>query len=268
MMKNCTPITENSIVEVMNNRVIISSRKVAARFNKRHDHVLRDIANLAEGLPEFGEMFFETRLPDCLGRLQPAYFMNKDGFSLLAMGFTGLEAKRWKVSLLKEFNRMTAKLYKLSSEPQPMQLRELELLAENAKALVEQAKKIQELADKQDQQNKKLEDISNVISINNANWRKETNKMITDIAKTYSGSVGENLKEVRNYVYALLNERLGVNLPSRLSRYKKRLANSGATQSEILNANYLDVIGNDKKLIECFVAIIKELSISNIGKAA
>ena len=41
---------------------------IAETFEKRHDHVLRDIENLRKDLPNFGEMFFETEAPDSYGR--------------------------------------------------------------------------------------------------------------------------------------------------------------------------------------------------------
>ena len=49
-------------------------------------------------------MFFESTMPDSYGREQKVYFMNRDGFSLLAMGFTGSEAMKWKLKYIEAFN--------------------------------------------------------------------------------------------------------------------------------------------------------------------
>lgn len=89
---------------------ITDSRNVAEVFDKRHDHVLRDIENLKEDLPNFGEIFKETTIPDKYGREQRAFLMNRDGFTILAMGFTGKAATEWKVKYLEAFNKMEAAL--------------------------------------------------------------------------------------------------------------------------------------------------------------
>lgn len=269
--KETTLFDIGNAVEVINNKVLTTSKKLAERFDKRHDHILRDITNIAKDLPEFGEMFFETRLPDIYGRLQPAYYINKDGFSLLAMGFTGKKAIQWKVAYLKTFNRLTAHLLSTlypRRKAEGNKLSQLEITAANAQALVEQAKQLQSISDRQIAQEKKIEKISNVVQLNVANWRKETTELLTQIAKNSEGDLSENAKELRKLTYAMLNERLGISLSSRLSRYKKRMTEAGTSHSKTSSLNYLDVIGEDKKLVEGYIAIVKELSIANIGKAA
>jgi anti-repressor protein len=88
-----------------NNKPVTSSRTIAEVFEKRHDHVLRDIESLKD-LPNFGEMFYETEEPDIYGRKQRTYLLNRDGFSLLAMGFTGSKSLQWKVKYIEAFNSM------------------------------------------------------------------------------------------------------------------------------------------------------------------
>lgn len=87
-----------------------NSKDIAAHFEKRHDHVMRDIDGLKKDLPNFGEMFVETKIADKYNRQQRAYLMNRDGFSLLAMGFTGKAALEWKVKYIEAFNAMEASL--------------------------------------------------------------------------------------------------------------------------------------------------------------
>ena len=100
-------------------RILASSRDVAEKFGKRHDHILRDIESFQKDIPNFGEMFFEDELPDKYGRNQKIYWMNRDGFSLLCMGFTGKKALEWKLKYIDAFNKMEEKLksgYYLSEE--------------------------------------------------------------------------------------------------------------------------------------------------------
>jgi anti-repressor protein len=96
------------LVKIENDRMITTSKMIAETFEKRHDHVLRDIENLKKDLPNFGEMFFETEAPDSYGRLQKAYLITKEGFQLLAMGFNGSEAMEWKLKYIEAFKQMEA----------------------------------------------------------------------------------------------------------------------------------------------------------------
>ena len=96
----------NELITTYKEQLVTTSREVAENFEKRHDHILRDIETLKEDVPNFGEMFFESTAEDSYGRPQRIYYMNRDGFSLLAMGFTGSNAMRWKVKYIEAFNKM------------------------------------------------------------------------------------------------------------------------------------------------------------------
>ena len=85
---------------------VVSSLDVAETFEKSHDHVIRDIKKLGCSeefrLSNFGEIFYE----DGYGRKQKAYAMTRDGFTLLAMGYTGEKAMKFKEAYIKQFNAM------------------------------------------------------------------------------------------------------------------------------------------------------------------
>lgn len=100
-----------NLVKVKNNQVVTSSRQVAENFCKQHKHVLASIQKLTSAqfsadVPEIGKMFFEATEPDTYGRQQKIYYMNRDGFSLLVMGFTGQKAIEWKIKYINAFNQM------------------------------------------------------------------------------------------------------------------------------------------------------------------
>jgi Rha family phage regulatory protein len=89
--------------------VFANSRDVADFFGKRHDHVLRDIRHLiVEGVPNFGEGSYT--LPETGPQTHPCFDMTRDGFSLLAMGFTGKKALKWKLLYIGAFNKMESEL--------------------------------------------------------------------------------------------------------------------------------------------------------------
>ena len=93
-------------IDILDDRFVVDSRSVACNFQKRHDNVLRDIENIKKDVLNFEEMFIESSMPDSYGRQQKMYLMNRDGFSLLAMGFNGKEALSWKLKYIEAFNKM------------------------------------------------------------------------------------------------------------------------------------------------------------------
>ncbi|MFT4221875.1 Rha family transcriptional regulator [Dysgonomonas sp.] len=97
---------------------ITNSLLVAEKFGKQHLHVLRDIDNLKKDVSNFGLMFIESVYPDSYSREQRMYIMNRDGFTLLAMGFTGEKALKFKVAFIDAFNRMEEALKSQYSIPQ------------------------------------------------------------------------------------------------------------------------------------------------------
>lgn len=134
------------VLSMQSGEPVASSRQIAENFEKRHDHVIRDIDAIKKDVPNFGEMFFETTAPDSYGREQRAYLMNRDGFTLLAMGFTGKAALKWKLKYIAAFNEMEKKL---TEQPQltRSQLLATALIAAHEE-LEEKDKRIAELTPK------------------------------------------------------------------------------------------------------------------------
>lgn len=93
-------------IDILDDKFVVDSKQVAQNFQKRHDNVLRDIENIKKDVLNFEEMFIESETSDSYGRRQRIYLMNRDGFSLLAMGFTGKEALDWKLKYIEAFNKM------------------------------------------------------------------------------------------------------------------------------------------------------------------
>lgn len=99
-------------------QVVTSSRKVAEKFEKRHADVLRAIANL-ECSPEFTQRNFAlSSYKDESGKENKEYLITKDGFSMLAMGFTGEKAFKFKEAYINAFNAMEQELKRIYDERQ------------------------------------------------------------------------------------------------------------------------------------------------------
>lgn len=98
-----------NLVTVVNENIVVSSREVAEHFEKQHKHVLDAIDNLVAENSATKNMFIEqTR--EYRGRDFRFYLMNRDGFSLLVMGFTGAKALEWKLKYIEAFNAMEKEL--------------------------------------------------------------------------------------------------------------------------------------------------------------
>lgn len=106
-------------VQVINNNgeLVVSSRKVAEDFGKQHKHVLDSIHEImtAENSAVLSEMFYATTYVNTQNKKQPEYLMNRDGFTLLAMSFTGHKAFEWKLKYINAFNKMEKQLKELSA---------------------------------------------------------------------------------------------------------------------------------------------------------
>lgn len=92
---------------------VTTSRAVAEQFGKQHKNVIQAIEGLRATLDEtedgraFNRLNFQpVTLPDGKGEKRPAYLLTRDGFTLLAMGFTGAKAVQFKVAYINAFNRM------------------------------------------------------------------------------------------------------------------------------------------------------------------
>lgn len=111
----------NNLVIMKDQQAVTTSLQVAEVFGKNHQHVLRDIDSLKD-VSNFGQMFSEGSEPDSYGRDRRIYFMNRDGFTLLAMGFTGKKALGFKLKYIEAFNKMeeTIKEHRTELPTDPM----------------------------------------------------------------------------------------------------------------------------------------------------
>lgn len=100
-----------SLVEISSGVPTTTSLAVAQKFGKRHDNVVRDIRKLAsqlpvDYLPNFEEVISTFENGKGGTQQAPAFRITRDGFTLLAMGFTGKKALQFKLDYIDAFNRM------------------------------------------------------------------------------------------------------------------------------------------------------------------
>lgn len=103
-----------NLVTIIDGQPVTTSLKVAEVFGKKHCDVLRAIRNL-EAPEDFGRRNFALTARVWVNNLgkevhDPFYHITRDGFTLLAMGFTGKAAMQFKIAYIKAFNAMEAEL--------------------------------------------------------------------------------------------------------------------------------------------------------------
>lgn len=98
----------NNLVIMKNQQAVTSSLQIAEAFGKQHKDVLeaiRDKMSTAENSALF-KMFYEDTYVAGNGKRNKMYYMNRDGFTFLAMGFTGKKADEFKLKYIEAFNQM------------------------------------------------------------------------------------------------------------------------------------------------------------------
>lgn len=97
------------LVIIKNKQAVTTSLEVAKAFGKNHRDVIRTIENKissAQNYAQYKTMFEESTYQDASGKSNKMYFMNRDGFVFIAMGFTGSKADKFKLKYIEAFNKM------------------------------------------------------------------------------------------------------------------------------------------------------------------
>lgn len=130
------------LVIMQNKQAVTTSLKVAEVFGKRHDNVMKSIKSLIaeNSTPNFlgvGNMFVESTYLNKQKHEQPMFYMNRDGFTLLAMGFTGKKAMQFKLKYIDAFNKMESIVKKENQFAMPQTFGEALQLAADQQKLIE-----------------------------------------------------------------------------------------------------------------------------------
>ncbi|WP_433958883.1 BRO-N domain-containing protein [Cytobacillus horneckiae] len=128
----------------------------------------------------------------------------------------------------------------------------LEVLQGAINQMVEQDKRMNQLEGQ-------VNNISNIVSMSNVGWREKVKVILRKIAKNWTGV--EPYRSVINLSYERLEERAGCKLDLRLNNRKERAIAQGMNKSYVSKINKLDVIAEEKRLVEIYIQVIKEMAI-------
>ena len=236
------------LVQVQNNQVVVSSLDVAEHFRKRHCDVLEAI-RVEMGVTENSvdpleaEMFYETTYTHPQNKQEyPMILMNRDGFSLVVMGFTGKKASEWKRKYIYAFNEMERRL-----KEQAPQLSPVEMIAQIAQNAVEQERRLKAI------ELQGSNTAAEVREIKKAFTQKDTletdvkdlvNRMIKEgYSKNYADAYNRLYKELQNLTGARINQRWN----NKSEEEKKKISR-------------LKMIMSDKKLRAGMIAAYESLA--------
>ena len=118
---------------------VTTSLLIAVKFHKSHGKVLRDIANLSCSQEFMQANFGLHEYKDSRGNTQPMYYITKDGFSFLVLGYNGKDAGKFKEEYIKAFNEGQDAIKVLDNDDTIL-ARAFEILAERQKKLEIQLK--------------------------------------------------------------------------------------------------------------------------------
>lgn len=115
--------------------------------------------------------------------------------------------------------------------------------------------------------NQKVDGIRDVVVLSPNSWREECRKLLAKVVQARGG--GGAYQEVNAEVFQLVDERARVSLETRLTNKRRRMADEGVCKSKRDKLNKVDVIADDTKLIEIYIAIVKEMAVKygvSVGK--
>lgn len=123
-LEQITRYAQDSELVIMDNeRPVTTSLKVAEYFDKEHKHVIRDIREKI--VPYVSESFNQSNFglveyTDAKGEERPMYILTRDGFTMVAMGYTGVKAMKFKEDYITAFNKMEEALRGVQLTPEQL----------------------------------------------------------------------------------------------------------------------------------------------------
>lgn len=166
------------LVIMHDQQAVTTSLVLAEAFNKNHRDVLEKISskiNSAENSAQYKKMFAEATYTDKSGKQNKMYYLNRDGFTFIAMGFTGHKADEFKLKYIDAFNQMEKQIKEKTQFRLPTNLNEMSTMFYSV--MKDQDKKIEEQGEKVNF----LMNLSGLTSPRNKELTKARNKKIIQV---------------------------------------------------------------------------------------
>lgn len=205
----------------------------------------------------------QTEVIDRMGRSQKAWIINESGLYTVILRSDKPQAKpfrKWVTSVVLPSIRKTGSY----SVQQP---NAFENLSPQLQVLIQMETRQKQIEARQAEQatalaglEQKLQNTCEVIALDKTAWRKDSERLINKIAVATGEGYG-GIRLVYEEIYRSIESRAGVSLNTRLTNKRNRMAGEGVCKSKRDKLTRVDIIAEDKKLIEIYVAIVKELAV-------
>ena len=237
---------DNLLIET---KLTLDSREVAEMVGKRHANLLRDIEmyigyiDIDQNSKLSSDDFFsESSYESGTGKNYKCYKVTIKGCEMIANKLTGQKGVLFTATYINRFHELKEK--KLQ-RPQS-QLDILRMAIDQIEIAQKEAKEAKQIA----------QNIKDTLIHTDEDWRNWVNEQLNKIAFQ-----NKNYRELRKQSYDILENRARCRLNVRLNNLRDRLRETGATETKISQANYLDVIENSTRLKEIYTNIVEKIVI-------
>lgn len=205
----------------------------------------------------------QTEVIDRMGRSQKVWIINESGLYTVILRSDKPQAKpfrKWVTSVVLPSIRKTGSY----SVQQP---NAFENLSPQLQVLIQMETRQKQIEARQAEQatalaglEQKIQNTCEVIALDKTAWRKDSEHLINKIARATGDGYG-GIRLLYEEIYRSIESRAGVSLNTRLTNKRNRMAGEGVCKSKRDKLTRIDIIAEDKKLIEIYVAIVKELAV-------
>lgn len=205
----------------------------------------------------------QTEVIDRMGRSQKVWIVNESGLYTVILRSDKPQAKpfrKWVTSVVLPSIRKTGSYSVQQSNA-------FENLSPQLQVLIQMETRQKQIEARQAEQatalaglEQKLQNTCEVIALDKTAWRKDSEHLINKIARATGDGYG-GIRLLYEEIYRSIESRAGVSLNTRLTNKRNRMAGEGVCKSKRDKLTRVDIIAEDKKLIEIYVAIVKELAV-------
>lgn len=268
-------VKDTDLIMISNNQALTTSLKVAEYFEKQHKHVLDSVEKAINNLltvngPNFRPVengFVEAAYTDSKGEKRRMYYLNRDAFTFVVMGFTGEKAAIWKWKYIQAFNRMEEAIRKQQQTVKPMTTLAkfrmiLEIEEDHEKRISNLEDSFKQLRDRdnsivlrqqkininhQEQIDQNTADIKELRTVMDDKGPVEEVKiLISDIVKvTAETDTPYDYQDAYKLFYDQLRRDYDINVAARVTALKKRKTDDGWTKTKVKQISGLDAITAD-----------------------
>lgn len=187
----------NELVIMHDKQAVTTSLVLSEAFEKEHSKVIRTIETklkMTEAKNGLSEMFAESTYTDRSGKQNKMYYLNRDGFTFIAMGFTGRKADEFKLKYIEAFNLMEEQIRNQSLQAQNQSTDDLK----RANLLY----KIANLTSDEELKEESLKSSYELITGKSIQKPKKTDyqKLYEAVTERYGDSVEDNLKGAIRFI--------------------------------------------------------------------